>query len=239
MKHVYGEDAEFKSLTEKLGKIRLQYHLTEKAWLLPPNMRSIARFMNLRGWVEWADKLIGCYDTLDDGMKDAYSFILEYRELVRELHVCTDSIGHLEDLCKNQGFGKRVNTLCQDYIIRNVIGNANNRRASVGLEMLDYFKSQARLLADKNEIRHISSDIIESDFGIYKAKKSPNKLYGITSLILMLPLYPKTIDYSVAENQYFKERLANVKLKDIDLWAKENLSENRVALRSKTLNKAS
>ena len=28
-------------------------------------------------------------------------------------------------------------------------------------------------------------------------------------------------------------------LKDIDLWAKENLSPNRVALRSKTLNKAS
>ncbi len=82
-------------------------------------------------------------------MKDAYSFILEYRELVRELHVCTDAIGHLEDLCKNQGFGKRVNALCQDYIIRNVIGNANNRRASVGLEMLDYFKSQAGLIADK------------------------------------------------------------------------------------------
>ena len=84
--------------------------------------------------------------------------------------------------------------------------------------MLDYFKSQAGLIADKNEIRHISSDIIESDFGIYKAKKSPNKLYGITSLVLMLPLYPKTIDYSVAEKQYFKVRLANVKLKDIDLW---------------------
>ena len=84
-----------------------------------------------------------------------------------------------------------------------------------------------------------TSDIIESDFGIYKAKKSPNKLYGITSLVLILPLYPKTIDYSVAKKQYFKERLANVKLKDVDLWAKENLPENRVAIRSKTLNKAS
>ena len=55
----------------------------------------------------------------------------------------------------------------------------------------------------------------------------------------MLPLYPKTIDCSVAEKQYFKVRPANVKLKDIDLWAKENLSENRVVLRSRTLNKAS
>lgn len=44
---------------------------------------------------------------------------------------------------------------------------------------------------------------------------------------------------SDAKKQNFKVRLANVKLKDIDLWAKENLSPNRVVLRSKTLNKAS
>ncbi len=62
-------------------------------------------------------------------------------------------------------------------------------------------------------ILHISSDIIESDFGIYKAKKSSNKLYGITSPVHILPLYPRILDYSIA----FKVRLANVKLKDIDL----------------------
>lgn len=239
MKHVYGKDPEFMALTDKLGKIRLQYHLTDKAWLLPPNMRAMARFMNLRNWVDWAQKIIGCYDSLDENMKDAYSFIVDFRNLVGELHVCTEAIAYVESLCKNQGFCKRVNALCQDHIIRNVIGNANNRRASVGLEMLDYFKSQADLLSNPGDTRNISSDIIESDFGIFKAKKSPNKLYGITSLVLMLPLYPKTIDFSVAENQNFKVRLTNVKLKDIDLWAKENLSENRVTLRSKTLNKAS
>lgn len=239
MKHVYGEDVEFKALTEKLGKIRLQYHLTDKAWLLPPNMRAIARFMNLRDWVRWAEKLIGCYDSLEQDMKDAYSFILDYQDLVHELHVCTDAISYVENLCKNQGFGKRVNALCQDHIIRNVIGNANNRRASAGLGMLDYFKSQEALLSDKNDIHHISSDIIESGFGIYKGKKSANKLNGITSLVLMLPLYPHTMDYSVAKKQDFKVRLANVKLKDILLWAKENLSENRASLRSKTLNQAS
>ena len=37
---LYGKDPEFVSLTEKLGKIRLQYHLTDKAWLLPPQYES-------------------------------------------------------------------------------------------------------------------------------------------------------------------------------------------------------
>ena len=239
MKHVYNEDSEFMALTEKLGKVRLQYHLTDKTWLLPPKMRAIARFMNLSEWVAWAEKLLACYDSLDAKMKEAYSFILSYRNLVHELSICTNAILHVEKLCKCQGFGLRTNAICQDHIIRHVIGNANNRRATAGLQMLDYFKRQAALLTDNETVRHISSDIIESDFGIYKAKKSPNKLYGITSLVLMLPLYPKTIDYSVAQKQNFKVRLANVKLKDIDFWAKENLSESRVALRTRTLNKVS
>lgn len=64
-------------------------------------------------------------------------------------------------------------------------------------------------------------------------------LIGITSLVLMLPLYPKVADYSCADKQDFKVRLANVKLKETDLRAKENLSPNRVALRSKTLKKVS
>ena len=58
-------------------------------------------------------------------------------------------------------------------------------------------------------------------------------------MILILPLYPKISDYSDTKKQNFKVRLANVKLKEIDIWAKENLSPNRVALRSKTLNNAS
>ncbi len=120
-----------------------------------------------------------------------------------------------------------------------LIGNATNRRACVGLRMLDYFKRQAAVLNDSRQIRNISSDIIESEFGILKSKVSSNKLNGFTRMILMLPLYPKIVVYSDAKKQNFKVRLANVKLKDIDLRAKENLSPNRVVLRSRTLNNAS
>lgn len=57
-KHAYGKESDFVSFTTILGKVRLQYHLTDKAYLLPPNMRSIARFMNLNLWVDWGKSLI-------------------------------------------------------------------------------------------------------------------------------------------------------------------------------------
>ena len=73
-------------------------------------------------------------------MKEAYSFLLQYRELLEELGVCVESIAYLESFCKHEGFGLRTSALCQRHIICNLIGNATNRHACVGLEMLDYFK---------------------------------------------------------------------------------------------------
>ena len=63
--------------------------------------------------------------------------------------------------------------------------------------MLDYFKKEEALLVDDVQNDNISSDIIESDFGIFKSKKSPNKLYGITPFVLLIPLYPKLVNKSV------------------------------------------
>ena len=86
---------------------------------------------------------------------------------------------------------------------------------------------------------NLSSDIIESTFGIYKSKKSPNKLYGVTSFVLTIPLYPKVANESVTKTINFKERIVNVKLKDTSAWPTEHLPKNWVAERTKTLRKVS
>ena len=83
--------------------------------------------------------------------------------------------------------------------------------------MLEYFKREEAPLTENMSI-NLSSDIIESTFGIYKSKKSPNKLYGVTSFVLTIPLYPKVANESVTKASKFKERSVNVKLKDISAW---------------------
>lgn len=85
----------------------------------------------------------------------------------------------------------------------------------------------------------ISPDIIESDFGIYKGKKSPNKLYGITPFVFLIPLYPKLVTSPLLKKLKFKERLVNVKLKDIDAFAMKYMSKNWVTERTKALRNAS
>ena len=238
LKKVYGKQADFVAFTKLLGEVRLQYHLTDKAYLLPPNMRTIARFMNMSSWVDWGQHMLHAYSILPKEKQEAYSFVPENKELLDELVVAVDAVRHVEEICKTRGFNIATCNECKHFIIRNVIGNANNRRAMLGIRMLDYFKKEEALLVDDVQNDNISSDIIESDFGIFKMKKSPNKLYGITPFVLLIPLYPKLVNKSVTDTFNFKERLVNVKLKDIDTWAAKNMSTNWVTERTKIFRKA-
>lgn len=238
LKKAYGKQADFVAFTKILGEVRLQYHLTDKAFLLPPNMRTIARFMNMSSWVDWGRHMLHAYSILPKEKQEAYSFVPENKELLDELVVAVDAVRHVEEICKTKGFNIATCNECKHFIIRNVIGNANNRRAMLGIRMLDYFKKEEALLVDDVQNDNISSDIIESDFGIFKMKKSPNKLYGITPFVLLIPLYPKLVNKSVTDTFNFKERLVNVKLKDVDSWATKNMSTNWVTERTKIFRKA-
>ena len=235
VKHRYGKSDDFKGLTTLLGNIRLRYHLTDKAFLLPPNMRTICRFMNMASWVEWAQKMISAYDTLSQEQREAYACLLDYKDLIGELAIVVDAVKHVEQKCKNEGFNWQTRSECRKYIIKHVIGNANNRRAVLGIDMLGYLDQQKMLLTDDSKNLNISSDIIESHFGIFKMKMSPNKLYGITPFLLFLPLYTKIKNENAAKTFNFKERLVNVKLKDIDAYASEHMSTNWVTERTKIL----
>lgn len=238
LKNAYEKQSDFVEFTTLLGKIRLQYHLTDKAYLLPLNMRTISRFMNMSSWVFWSNGMLNCYDSLPEEMQEAYAFIKNYESLLKELQTALYAVRHVEAICKNEGFSIITSRKCKLYIITHVLGNAHSRQARVGIKMLEYFNREEALLTDNMSI-NISSDIIESTFGIYKSKKSPNKLYGVTPFVLTIPLYSKVANEFVTKTFNFKERIVNIKLKDISTWATEHLSKNWVTERTKTLRKVS
>lgn len=107
------------------------------------------------------------------------------------MRIAVDAVEYIETICKTEGFSLANSKKCKKYITQHVIGNANNRIAMLGIKMLEYLKLQEEKLNGTYEVRNISSDIIESTFGVFKQKKSPNKLYGITPFVLFIPLHAK------------------------------------------------
>lgn len=149
-------------------------------------------------------------------IKRAILFTPQNWDLLEELQTSVRMVRRVGSICKTEGFSIDTCKKCQDYIVCYVIGNANNRRAMLGVKMLEYFKKHEMLLADTKQNHKISSDIIASDFGIYKDKKSPDRLFGISPFILFIPLHSKFMNESVTKTFNFKERLCNIKLRDID-----------------------
>ncbi len=86
---------------------------------------------------------------------------------------------------------------------------------------------------------HVSFGIIKSTFSVFKQKKSPKKLYDITPFVLSIPLHIKLKNDYATKTFNFKERLCNVKLKDIDAFAKKHMSINWVTERTKQLKNVS
>jgi len=70
----------------------------------------------------------------------------------------------------------------------------------------------------ENETHNISSDIIESTYGVYKSQKSLNKLYGVTTLILGMPVFEKLSTKESARLYQIKNHIEKTRVKDIKIW---------------------
>ena len=82
---------------------------------------------------------------------------------------------------------------------------------------------------------NITSDIIESCFGIYKARRSPDKMAGITTIILTMPLYAYMRDEKKWVNIDIKWMFTTTTITDVCEWRKINLTVSPYNLRKQKL----
>lgn len=236
MERVYKDDPYFVDLNKRMVTCKQQYCMKEIAYLQSPSIRSKARFMNLSESVDWADTMLQIFHNLSEHEREVFSFIPAYASFIEEMKDIVSCIHFIEAEMKYNGLSKDTISVCRKHVYKTAMCGGDRMR-KVGQYILNYLAEEERLLAD-NEIINNSSDIIESTFGIFKYRQSPNKLNGITARVLHLPVILAYTGESVSKNYNIKERLCRTKIKDIELWRDENLMENLVAKRIKTLKTA-
>lgn len=238
LKDAYAEDPAFKKFTSLLGKKRLQYHLTEKAYLLPPNMRTVCRFMNISAWVGWAKLMLDRLDSLDPDMAKAYKFLLKHKALVEELHPIVACIREAEAIIKNHGLSKATADRCINLVSEKLVTpeRATPKMRAIGAGIMQYLIDEAFIMPEGLKRINLSSDIIESTFGLYKGKKSPDKLVGVRRSVLAIPLYGKLSTPEGREEFDTVGIMESVRMEDVKEWLGNNLLDNwtiqrRIALR--------
>lgn len=234
LERTYKKADDFKLHVKHMTEVKFKHTMKKVAYLLPPSQRTIARFINLSDWVKWSVNMLNIYHTLSVEEKSVFSFIPANAWLIEELSEVMCWIESIEHICKYQGLSKRSIRRCQAQIKKS-LSTASERMIKLAYQILIFLDKEADLLASDQEVRNNSSDIVESLFGIYKRRKSPNKLYGVTPFILFIPVHTQLINATNAKHFHFKECLERIQLKDIEEWAAENLSPNLVTKRNKTL----
>ena len=235
LERVYKKDLDFQKLSDEVQMARLKYNMQDVAFVQPPSQRSIARFMNMSKWIEWASRMQYVYHTLQNDIKEVYKFIPNNAALVDELSEVMDCITKIERDIKTNGISKESAARCKQLVI-NTIMNGNDRQLKVGTYILEYLDNEISFMGE-NEQHNASSEPIESTFGVTKAIMSNDKLVGVTTMILVIPLRLKLAEENSRVKFKFKERLEQERHWHIKQWANENLSPNLMVKRINTIGK--
>ena len=235
LERVYKNEPDFQELSKKVSDARLKYNMQEVAFIQPPSQRSIARFINMSKWIEWASRMQYVYHTLRDDIKSIYGFIPQNASLVDELSEVMSCINRIEKDIKNNGISHESAARCRQ-LVRNTLMSGNERQHKIGTFILEYLNRETSFM-NEDESHNASTDTIESTFGVVKARKSDDKLAGVTPIILMMPLRLHFADKTRRVNFNFKERLETGRHCHIKEWTDVNLSPNLVIKRRETIGK--
>lgn len=236
LKAVYGADEEFISLTKAIGNAR-HYALTDVDYLMPNNMRALARWMNVFDWVKWAKDMMEACGTLTARERGMYSFVWRHGALVEELSEVMSCFRRVLTLCKESGLSRKTATRCVAIIKRELMGRGE-RLTKLGNMMTGYFCHETAMLVSDEDVHTVSSDIIESLFGDFKGRKSPNRMYGVTGFILVMPLETQLCTLKRATKFDFKAALERNRIADVIAWGRDNLPANLAAKRARVLRQA-
>jgi hypothetical protein len=237
MERVYKKSEEFNNYMKELAQVKFREVMNPEAYLLPPKQRSIARFMNLSKVVDWSEKILKNYIQLTKQERNTFSFIPGYTSLIEELRTVLTCINSIEHEIKHNGLSHETFKKCINFMKPDLFFG-NERMLQIAGQIVGWLREEIRKLPSETTRWNASSDIIESLFGVYKSKKSPNPLHGVTSFVLMLPLHTRIRTKNGTSHFDFKSSLETVFMSDIEQWKKEKLFENQVYKRIRKLNAA-
>lgn len=238
LRQIFERKDDFKDFTYELAQVKFREIMKPSAYLLPPQARSQARFMNLSHSIEWARRMLLAWPKLSKEEQDIFAFLPRYRPLIEELSRIFDWLNPLLQHIKDKGLS---HITCQDLQLQlkdhQKIAQSD-REIKLIQRVETYLEEEKTKIADPTLCYHASSDIIESAFGLFKDRHSPNKLHGVTPSVLLLALRTRADPEKLTLNLDLKQAMEEISLEQIQHWRVEHLSPNLVQQRINTLKKS-
>ena len=233
LKQVYEKDEEFVAFKNLVANTK-HLALTQFAYLMPPKQRSMARFMNMYPITDWAKKTLQNYPRMNKDEKYYFSFVPRNASLVEELDEVMTTYTDIMKMCKQEGFSIETVAKCKAVLNQRLL-DGNKRMRQIHRFITSYLDTESALLTVEHSNHNVSSDIIESDFGIFKDSMPSNKTNGFTESILYIPLRPKACNLEDAAKIDIKTIMERRTVNEVKQWKTEHLKTNPISKRRNLL----
>jgi hypothetical protein len=215
-----GRSETFREFQAAMGKTRCHIQQTELAHLNPPALKTKSRFMNIAPVISWAGMVLGVLDdpeAAESGVQDIeklekrLGWLREYRDHIESWKRCCEVIGWSLAWINTQGIQSQSGQLLDQHLtaLRDDHCDLSDRMQE---KLVAFVTSSASQLND-GERSWLSSEALESVFGLFKRREGQQSRSGFTGLIASLP----TLLYTWTASEV-RSALRRTSMKDMADW---------------------
>ncbi len=232
LKKIVGKDKRFCQFSTQLGRTRSAIQQTELAHLTPPGPKAKARFMNLAPTLGWA-KMVSWQlshpyskarrEITAERMNDKLGWLREFRDDIHGWHACQEVVCASSKFINEQGLFPGAARQLRDHLrtLRNGDDNAaakdTHECRQVTASLLRFVRQSESKLAAGQRLP-MSTEILESSFGLFKQLERQHSKGGFTSL---LAAYGCLLHASTPES--IRRDFAQVTVKQMRDWVSTKL----------------
>ena len=223
LKNLVGGSQPFARFTSQVGLTRSAIQQTELSHLTPPSPRPKARFMNLKTTLTWAqmvlwqlahpDSRARC-DINEARVNEKLGWLETFREDLIHWSACQAVVSAAVTFINEQGLFRGAAT--RMAMALHLLPTCDQSRA-VFNRLVEYVRLSEENLSDSQRLP-LSTEILESSFGLFKQLERQHSKGGFTSLLaafgaLLKPATPESI----------RRDLARISVKQMRKWVAQNL----------------
>lgn len=223
LKSVIGHSNAFSQFTAEIGSTRSAIQQTELGHLTPPSLKPKARFMNLAAILTWAQMILwqlahphsqARQEITVARMNEKLGWLRAFRADVARWSACQAVVSASITFINEQGlFRGAANRLATKL---HLLPTCNQSRA-VFQRLVEFVRSSEGNLAEGQRLP-LSTEILESTFGLFKQLERQHSKGGFTSLVAALGALLKP-----ATPQSIRRDFARVSVKQMRTWVAHNL----------------
>jgi hypothetical protein len=231
LKSLLEHSPRFAEFNTAMGKTRSAIQQTEMSHLTPPSQKPKARFMNLGRTLEWASAVCWLLDhpeaksrreVAPARLEEKLGWLRSFAPELAAWRVCQQVVQAGLRFINKQGLSCGAAERLRAELNATVSGVESQALA----EQLVGFVAAAEAELQPGERLPMSTEILESTFGLYKQLEGQHSKGGFTSLLACLPALLKPVTEASVRRAF-----AKVSVKRVREWAKANLGTTLTAKR--------